>query len=93
VACYVVCCSAASFRLYSALRKRMSLFEWISVSLNRALVNRHVNELKSSINGVRYFMTHLAGRAVALERWFPKYAPRISRDPRPVSRGSVDTFL
>ena len=48
------------------LRKRMSLFEWISVSLNRALVNRRINEFISSINGVRYFMTHLA--AVTLTR-------------------------
>ena len=60
-----VCCSAASFRLYRTLRKRI-LFEWIGVSLNRAVVNRHVNELISSVNGVTYFMTHLA--AVTLIR-------------------------
>ena len=56
----MVCCSAASFRLYRTLKKRMSLFEWIIVSLNRALVKKHVNELVNSINGVTYFMTHLA---------------------------------
>jgi hypothetical protein len=26
-------------------------------------------------------------------QWFPNCAPRITRDPRPVTRGSMDTFL
>jgi hypothetical protein len=33
------------------------------------------------------------GRNTALEQWFPKCAPQIPRDPRPVPRGSVGTFL
>jgi hypothetical protein len=28
-----------------------------------------------------------------LGHWFPKYAPQIPRDSRPVPRGTVDTFL
>jgi len=32
-------------------------------------------------------------RNTALEQWFPKCATQIPRDPRPVPRGSVDTFL
>jgi len=28
-----------------------------------------------------------------LDQWFPNFAERIPRDPRPVTKGSVDTFF
>jgi len=30
---------------------------------------------------------------IHLAQWFPKRAPQVQRDPRPVPRVSVDTFL
>jgi len=38
-------------------------------------------------------MPYFANYTSAITLWFPKCAPRIQRDLRPVHRGSVDTFL
>ena len=65
-----------------------------TAEVNKRQSNKTCHEIiASDVSAENSTRTNRLQYWVQLYQWFPKCGPRIPKDPRPLSRGSVDIFL